>query len=220
MVQDILLAVEDWSFLIHIAAFVTASGYFFRDQIILRSLIVFGSSTYVAYYYLVPEQPLWNAIMWSSIFVMVNIYVICRLIYDRMAVYENEQERHLSRTFNQFNPGMFRKLMAAGHLNKAYSVTRLSTEGKHLDRLYFVIDGGISIEKDGRQFDYMAGAFIGEVAYLTSMPASASVFIPENTSYVVWHHAALRSLASKHPELKSRLEAMFNQDMARKVQFA
>jgi CRP-like cAMP-binding protein len=158
--------------------------------------------------------------MWSSVFVMVNIYVISRLIYDRMAVYKDEQERYLSRTFNQFSPGMFRKLMAIGHMNKAYSVTRLSTEGKRLDRLYFVIDGGISIEKEGRQFDYMAGAFIGEVAYLTSMPASATVLIPESTNYVVWHHAALRSLGKKHPDLKARLEAMFNQDMARKVQFS
>jgi hypothetical protein len=58
MMQDILLAVEDWSFLVHIAAFVTGLAYFFRDQLILRCLIVFGSSTYVAYYYLVPEQPL------------------------------------------------------------------------------------------------------------------------------------------------------------------
>ena len=220
MMQDILLAVEDWSFLVHIAAFVTALAYFFRDQIILRCLIVFGSSTYVAYYYLVPEQPLWNAIMWSSVFVMVNIYVISKLIYDRMAVYKDEQERYLSRTFNQFSPGMFRKLMAIGHMNKAYSVTRLSTEGKRLDRLYFVIDGGISIEKEGRQFDYMAGAFIGEVAYLTSMPASATVLIPENTNYIVWHHVALRSLGKKYPDLKARLEEMFNQDMARKVQFS
>jgi hypothetical protein len=35
MMQDILLAVEDWSFLVHIAAFVTALAYFFVIKLFL-----------------------------------------------------------------------------------------------------------------------------------------------------------------------------------------
>ncbi len=212
--------IEDWSFLVHIAACITALGYFFRDQVILRILIVFGSGTYVAYYYLVPSHPLWSAMMWSVVFVLVNIYMIICLIYDRMAVYRDEQERHLSRVFNHFNPGMFRKLMATGHINTAYSPIQLTTEGKHLDKLYFVIDGGLLIDKNGKKFDYKAGTFVGEVAYLTGVPASATVQIPAQSNYIEWNHAALRSLVSKHPDLQIRLETMLNQDLARKIQFA
>ena len=212
--------IEDWSFLVHIAACITALGYFFRDQVILRGLIVFGSGTYVAYYYLVPTHPLWDAMLWSIVFVLVNIYMIICLIYDRMAVYRDTQEQYLARVFNHFNPGMFRKLMATGHINKAGSITQLTTEGRHLDKLYFVIDGGLTIEKNGRMFDYTAGTFVGEVAYLTGMPASATVQIPKQASYIMWHHAALKSLTEKHPELNIRLEAMLNQDLARKIQYS
>ena len=193
---------------------------FFHDQVILRILIICGSSTYIAYYYLAPSAPLWDPLIWSSVFVMINVLMIFRLLYDRVGIYKNEHERQLYRMFYDFNPGMFRQLMSTSTLENAQSITVLTKEGEPLDKLYFVINGGIRIEKSGRIFDHMPGAFIGEVAYLTGEFASATVSIPTDSTYIVWDHQSLKALTQRKPGLKARLEAMFNQDMALKVRFS
>ena len=220
MMDLVTHSVGDWSFLVHIAAVLTALGFFFRNQIILRSLIVLGSSTYIAYYYLFPDEPLWTPISWSSVFVSVNIFMIFRLLYDRVEVYNNADEANLFQAFQGFSPGMFRQLIGISKTKIAKADFYLTVEDSPLDRLYYIVDGGIHIEKDGKQFDYMAGAFVGEVAFLTGENASASVKIARTSRYIEWEHEKLNKLFEKTPELKYRLEAMFNQDMALKVKLS
>ena len=220
MMDFVTNLVGDWSFLVHIAAVLTAFGFFFRNQIILRSLIVLGSSTYIAYYYLFPEEPLWTPIGWSSVFVSVNIFMIIRLLYDRVEVYRNADEEHLFKAFQGFSPGMFRQLIGISKTKIAKADFYLTIEDSSLDRLYYIVDGGIHIEKGGKKFDYMAGAFVGEVAFLTGEKASASVKIARGSRYIEWEHDKLNRLFVKSPELKYRLESMFNQDMALKVKLS
>ncbi|MEN0041309.1 MAG: hypothetical protein AAF764_08210, partial [Pseudomonadota bacterium] len=53
--------------LAHAAAGFYALGLLTRNQILLRLLILFGTGFYIAYYYLAPSMPLWEAIIWSCI---------------------------------------------------------------------------------------------------------------------------------------------------------
>ena len=53
--------------------FCTCSAFLFRDQFILRGLILVGNLVYILYFYFAPESPLWGGIFWSAMFTIVNV---------------------------------------------------------------------------------------------------------------------------------------------------
>ena len=94
----------------------------------------------------------------------------------------------------------------------------LAEEDQPLDRLYYVLDGDITIDKTGRDpFTIGPRTFIGEVAFLLPRPASATVTVAAGARYVSWDRAALRRLQLRTPSLAFALSAVLNRDMAAKV---
>ena len=56
--------------IVHIGALLYLAGFLFRNQILLRSLIIAGDIVYIAYFLLAPATPLWGAIFWSALFML------------------------------------------------------------------------------------------------------------------------------------------------------
>ena len=44
--------------IVHVAALLYLVGFLFRDQLILRGLILVGDLVYILYFYFAPESPL------------------------------------------------------------------------------------------------------------------------------------------------------------------
>lgn len=209
-----------WAMLVHLAALTQIAGYLFRDQIILRWLLFIGTLFYMAYYWLYPAVPLWAAIFWSVLLALANLVVLIRLHIDRIQLSQSDEEAQLYRAFQGFTPGMFRKIMRIAHVQQADREVVLCQEDQPLSQLFFIIDSGFRVIKQGRHFDVMPGAFVGEVVYLSGGTASATVKIAEGTCYVAWESDQLHALSQKNPDLKRRLTALLNQDMAQKVRFS
>jgi CRP-like cAMP-binding protein len=95
----------------------------------------------------------------------------------------------------------------------------LTCEGEIPDRLFFVVAGagGITLQKAGKTFTVASGAFIGEIAFLLSRPASATVHVEAATRYVSWESAKLHRLLMRAPSLRIALDGALNRDMAMKV---
>ncbi|MCK4823573.1 cyclic nucleotide-binding domain-containing protein [bacterium] len=209
-----------WAVLVHLAAMTQIAGYLCRDQLILRSLLLIGTMLYMAYYWLYPETPLWEPLFWGVLISLANTVMLIRIYLDRLHLQMSDDEARLFRVFHGFTPGMFRKLMAIGTFRYAESVVTLVKEGGEVDKLYFVIDKGFRISKSGNNFDFMPGAFVGEVVFLSGGLASATVAVPDGACYIDWSLDSLKKLCKKHPELKLRLESLMNQDLAQKVRFS
>ena len=60
---------------VHLASSLYVIGFWIRDQLLLRSMVLLGTIFYIIYYYYAAEIPLWNAILWSGILGVVNLYV-------------------------------------------------------------------------------------------------------------------------------------------------
>ena len=69
--------------LVHIAALINVSGMFFRDQFMLRLLVLVSTLLYIMYYIIVPATPLWDAIAWCVVLIGVNAVVMVLIILDR-----------------------------------------------------------------------------------------------------------------------------------------
>jgi len=78
--------------LVHVAALFNVSGMFFRDQLLLRGLILISTLLYIAYYLIVPATPLWDAIAWCVVLIGVNGVVMVLIALDRKAFSATDPE--------------------------------------------------------------------------------------------------------------------------------
>jgi CRP-like cAMP-binding protein len=203
--------------LVHLAALVGVAALLFRDQVILRGLLIASTVLYILYYVAIPAEPLWGAIFWSLVMIGVNAFMMLRIAFDRTQFRLNPDEERLFASFGTLTPGQFRTLLALATWMTADTRRILTREGAPVDKLYYILDGAIGITKAGRSFPIGAGAFIGEIAFLRDQPATATVTLEPGTRYVEWPAQALARLLDRHGALKIALDAIFNADMAAKV---
>jgi hypothetical protein len=203
--------------IVHLGAFLYLAGFLCRDQLQLRGFIVAGDIVYILYFYLAPASPLWGGIFWSVVFTLANLAMIGRILSDRSVYGMTEDDRRLHGLLDTLTPGEFRRLMRAGHWNRADGDVAITLEGQPLHRLAYVIDGTITVEKAGHSFTIAPPTFIGEVAFLTDRTASATVSLSAGARYVTWDMARLRQVLLRSPALRIGLGAAFNRDMAEKV---
>jgi hypothetical protein len=202
---------------IHIAALFYLGGFLFRNQIMLRGLIIAGDIVYILYFYFAPETPLWGGIFWSAMFCIVNATMIGIILADGYHFRLTTNERRLFDSLADLTPGQFRQLMKIATEGTAVTPVSLTKENERLHHLYFVLDGQLVIEKNGHVARTEGGTFIGEIAFLLSRPATASVTLEPGGTYFAWEADKLHKLLSKSDELDKAVSAIMNKKLAYKV---
>ena len=94
---------------------------------------------------------------------------------------------------------------------------QLTTEGEVPEKIFYVLDGKVSIGKQGRVLEREPKLFIGEIAFLRDKAASATVTTVAKALYVSWEQSELRALLKKNDDLKNAMGALLSADMADKV---
>jgi hypothetical protein len=213
MIEQILVSEN----IVHIGALLYLAGFLFRNQIMLRGLIIAGDFVYVLYFYFAPAAPLWGGIFWSTMFTVVNVVMIALILADRMNFRLDRNEKRLFELLQDLSPGQFRKLLKIGRAETAASHLGITQEGKALEELFFVLDRDITIEKKGRQAVIPSDTFIGEIAFLLGEPASATVTLEPGTPYFVWKQDQLKALMQSKPDLGNSLSLAMNRKLAQKI---
>lgn len=203
--------------LIHVGAVLYLICFLFRDQIALRTFAIAGDFAYMAYYYSASSSPLWEAIFWIIPNMGINIVMIALILRDRRMTSLSDHEMTLFQNLRGLTPGQFRRLMKLGRWERLEEGRAITKEGQLLDRLYYVLDGGVEVNKSGRAIDVDPAVFIGELAYLRDKPATATVTVKPRAVLVSWAHAELRRACDKDGELKNALLTLLNSDLAEKV---
>ena len=189
----------------------------FRNQWLLRGLIIAGDVVYVAYFFFAPATPLWGAIFWSALYVAVNICMIGVIVAEQRHFSLTGRERKLFDVLHDLTPGQFRALLRLSRQGQAKVPMVITTEGHSLERLYFVLTGRIDIEKAGRRTMMDAETFIGEIAFLLDRPATATVTLEQGCDYFVWTSDDLKKAMAAKPALSNALTSVMNRSLAMKV---
>jgi len=209
----------DPSGLIHIGAAMLLIAYFIRDELRLRILIILATFIYIAYYYLEPDPPLWDAIVTSVLMIFVNLYVLAQIALERTTFTLNEEEKALFDAFETLSPGQFRRVLKVTQWRIATDPegTTLTREDEPSNALFYIIDGVISVQKKDRQFRLPEGNFVGEIAFILKRKTTATTVAPEGVRYVEWDSDKLRRLGDKFPNLGNALNALLTRDLAKKL---
>jgi len=194
--------------LVHIAALFTFAGFLVRDQVLLRVLLFIGTCCYIGYYYFANDPPLWEAIFWSALTGGANLLVLVQLILQRTTLALSDEEKDLYAAFAALSPGEFRRILKVATWEDAQTDAVLTVENEVCDRLYFVTNGRIRIEKGERVFHIPPGSFIGEVAYFLKKEASATAVVETGGRYVSVKRGDLEAIEKRHPAIRIALHSM------------
>ena len=207
----------DFGLFVHLATLGYVLGFLFKNQLILRLVTLVATFSYIIYYLYYPEEPLWGAILGSSLIIIANLIGTIRLLFDRLPLSISPEYMQVFNRLEGLQPGEFRRLMKIGELANADQDLILTEDQKRPEYLYFVIEGNPQLIKGSDEFEICSNRFVGEVSFILDSVASATVKLPKGGSYVRWERAALAQVLEKSASMKQTFEALIGRDLATKV---
>lgn len=203
--------------LIWLAFSLQLAGLAARDELKLRLLMLSGGVTYVVYFVVISGGPMWASVITNALLVSINLIVTIIVIHERTMIGINGEKADIYRRFSLLRPGQFRKLLKAGEIRTAAGSEALIEEGAPVEALFYVLEGKTIVGKAGQSKKIGADVFLGEVAFLTGAPASATVHLEKGSRYIAWRHDALARITERDANMRLALIALLNKDMAHKI---
>lgn len=194
-------------------------GSTFKRVIYFRGTLMVASAIEIYYYWNITDQPLWTDIIWSVVFIAVNVYWVMILFYENTTLKLDLAERKLFElTFNKMNPVQVKKLFKITKKETIEPDTELIKEGTHIDRLMLIISGIAVVKKGDKNVAYLReGSFLGEMSFLSGNPTSANVITLEETQIMVWDKKELKEFLGKNENIKKELNDVFSRDLIKKL---
>ena len=204
--------------LVFIAAAAQVLGMLCRTQIRLRIFLLIGSSFYFLNYAFAAEEPLWQGMMAATAMSTANVYGLWMLLRGRSIRIIPSDQLPLYRMLGGLEPGDFVTLMRFSNVRTLQCEEVLTVKGQVPDKLFYVIDGSVEIDKgEVPHFSMSPRHFIGEVSLILGTPASATVRAPAGARVIEWRRDELINQMDRSAKLKLAIEALIARDMARKV---
>lgn len=206
-------------YLVHFANILLLVSYSVRDILWLRWFAVASALTVVPYY-LVQPNVLWPPVLWGLVFVAINLFQIARIYLERRPVVLSADEQKLyDMGFHALRPREFVSLLLAGEWRDAAAGDKVLTEGKPVSSICIVISGTVQVRRQGREVGVIQpGTLIGTAVALTGEPSAVDATFAEAARYICWPLYSIRSFLDKRPELRVTLQALANQDLAKKLE--
>ncbi|MCO6467004.1 MAG: cyclic nucleotide-binding domain-containing protein [Bradyrhizobiaceae bacterium] len=156
---------------------------------------------------------------WEAGFALINIVQIGILIYEkRHARLTAEEEALHQRMFNSLSVVDFHRLIRTGTWVSTTEGQTLTVQGESVSRIVIITDGATSVEVDGHIVAYCrTGDFVGEMAFVSGNPATATVKTITDTRYLMWRFVDLKRLVTKHPGISTALQSVFNRNLIEKL---
>jgi hypothetical protein len=214
----ILQFLTSTAMIVHLAGAVQILGLLMRNQIWLRVLVLSGDALYFTFYYVHPPAPLYDAMVWSAAMVIANLAMVAIIIHDRRSHGITDEALHVYGAFGGMVPGDFRRLMRPARIRRNDAPVVLTRLDEVPGRLFFVIDGPLTVERRDRTLRFPAnGLFIAEIGFLLGTPASATVTIGPGGRFVEWERGALMALFERSPTIRHAVERALSRDLAHKL---
>lgn len=218
--MDYLGAIGPTEFVGHLAYVLTLVAYLVRDILILRTLLLAAGATMLVYFAVGMADIPWTPFFWQVVLLLVNLVWVVLLVRERQSVRFTEEERELHETlFREFSALEFMKLVRAGEWRSLTEGDELTHRGETVDRLYLVSNGEVEVDRGGDREPIRVrdGGLIGEMSFLNSTPATATVKASCPTRCLTWDQAELRSLLRRNPSMRGVLMSVIGSDLTHKL---
>jgi len=209
------------SYFLHAANILLLVAYSVRDILWLRLFAVAASLIALPYFILQPE-PLWEPIIWSSVFAAINLFQSWRLFVERRPVKLTPEEEEIHRlAFPDLPSRKVLQLLSIGAWTNAEIGERMLERGKRVEAISVIVRGKVRIARDDHVFgELVAGHIVGSTLLLSGVIADVDAVVVEPVRCIRWEVEALDRYLSANLETRIVLQKYLARDLATKVSAA
>jgi hypothetical protein len=202
----------------HMSYLIIAISYWLTSIYRLRLTAIIGLALEIVYFRMAGGA-LHTGIAWDVVFILINAWQIWRLVADRRALASLAEVQLLRQgAFAGFDSVELASVLRTGTWRDFAPGTRLTEEGKPVAHLVLICEGQASVEAGGAAIaNLQGGAFVGEMAFLSGNPASATVTVARQTRAFVFDMGRLETLAREDDSVAGDLYRAIGRDLARKL---
>ena len=200
----------------HLAFGLIAFSFLVKDILYLRLVSVVASLFSVLYNFYIPVEPMWIAIGWNIIFILLNLYHVAVIIYEKRPVDMTDKEKELYETmFKGLTPVEFLKITKVAEWKKFNTPLPIITQGKPVKDLILIYNGTVDVlVNDNKVAELKDGQFVGEMSFLTEKPATATCRVEHNAECLVWNQKDFKDLLKRNPSLYFTIQSLLSEQVS------
>jgi len=164
----------------------------------------------IGYNYFITDEPLWVPIIWLTVFMLINFFMIVRFyLSTRQADLSDDDVTIWKTNF----------LGLATDEYQSYDGDEIVIhKGTENGFLYFITSGNFDVRRGKTEVAILTqGDIIGEILFLTESPVNADVIAHEGAKCIMIDKSKLRSLMLKHPSFHLSMTSLFNLNLMKKL---
>ena len=199
----------------HLAFGLIAFSFLVKDILWLRVVSILASLFSVLYNYFIPVEPMWLAINWNIVFVLVNLYHIAVIIYEKRPIKMAPKDKELYETlFRDLSPVEYLKISKVARWETYKSGEKIIRQGTPVLDLVLIYNGTVDVAVDGKEVAQLKdGQFVGEMSFLTEKPATATCIVKHDTECLVWKQPEFKELLKRNPSLYYTIQGLLSNQL-------
>ena len=196
----------------HLAFGLIAFSFLVKDILWLRIMSILASLFSVLYNFYIPVDPMWLAINWNIVFILVNLYHIAVIIYEKRPVHMNPKDKELYETlFKELTPVEYLKITKIAEWRKYTAGEVLIEHSALVTDLILIYNGTVEVEVDENIVaELKDGQFVGEMSFLTEKPATANCIVKHDCECIVWKQPEFKELLKRNPSLYFTIQSLLS----------
>jgi CRP-like cAMP-binding protein len=205
----------------HFAYIMLALSYVLTNMLWLRITAVISMVLEIIYF-TYSGGDLASAIFWTVIFILINAYQLFWLVREKMSLRLPEKEGPLLReALSGLDDAQISQLLKAAEWKDFQPGDVLTRQDAPVDALYFLCSGRANVEVNRSLVTYLEkGSFVGEIAYLTGNPATATVVIEEPSRVLKFSKMRMAKVIAADPQINGIIYQLLGRDLAMKMRRA
>jgi Popeye protein conserved region len=206
------------NYFIHAANLLLLVAYTVRDILWLR-LFALASSLIALPYFALQPTPLWEAISWSMLFAVINLFQAWRLSAERRPVKLTPEEQEIrDLVFRDLPPRKLLQVLSIGSWSTAERGEYLLESGKRAEAISLIVRGKVRITRDKYVLgELAAGDIVGSALMLSGASSDVDAVAVEQVRSVRWEVDPLDQYLAGNPETRMILQKCLARDLARKL---
>ena len=199
----------------HLAFGLIAFSFLVKDILWLRVVSILASLFSIFYNYVIPLEPMWIAVGWNIVFVVVNLYHIGVIIYEKRPVQMNPKDKELYETlFKDLSPVEYLKISKVSEWKKFKCGEIIIRQDNLVKDLILIYNGTVDVVVDKKKVAQLKdGQFVGEMSFLTEKPATATCIVRHDCECLVWKQPEFKDLLKRNPSLYYTIQSLLSNQL-------
>ena len=199
----------------HLAFGLIAFSFLVKDILWLRVVSILASLFSVLYNFYIPAEPMWLAINWNIVFVLVNLYHIAVIIYEKRPIKMAPKDKELYETlFRDLSPVEYLKISKVAQWKVFKSGETIIRQEHLVPDLILIYNGTVDVSVDGKKVaELKDGQFVGEMSFLTEKSATATCIVKHDAECLVWKQQEFKDLLKRNPSLYYTIQSLLSNQL-------